>query len=144
MKNLFVVLSIIAVLLSFMGCGAANANNPPCDLSALKIKSIVLEGDKGDLVGTAMSRELFANGAKWTTDSPGVEIVGKVTISSVNNQTPLYAVAQAKRQAFAGIAYSSILQPTSAANQLARRIALDFCRCATEGGRIRKLSLHKK
>lgn len=143
MKNFAIVLFIIAVLFSLTGCGAAGANSKPCDLSIIKIKSVVLEGDTNGLVATALKTELFAKGARWTYDDKGIKIVGKVTVSS-NGITPLYLIAETERQPFAGIAYSAILQPTSAANQLARRVVSDFCRCRAEGSTIHKLSFRKE
>lgn len=143
MKNFAIVLFIITVLFSFTGCSAINANNPPCDLSIIKIKSIELEGDTDGLVATALKTELFAKGAKWSYDDKGVKIVGKVTISP-NGRTPVYLTAETERQPFAGLAHSYILQPTSAANQLARRVASDFCRCRAEGSTIHKLSFRKE
>lgn len=143
MKNFALVLFIIAVLFSLTGCDAAGVNNKPCDLSIIKIKSIVLEGDTNGLVATALKTELFAKGAKWTYDDKGVKIVGRVTMSP-NGQTPLYLTAEIERQPFAGLAHSYILQPTSAANQLARRVASDFCRCRSEGSTIHRLSFQKE
>lgn len=141
MKNLIAVFFIIAVLFSLTGCDAADAK--PCDLSIIKIKSVVLEGDTNGLVATALKTELFTKGAKWTYDDKGVKIVGKVTMSP-NGQTPLNLIVETERQPFAGIAYSYVLHPTSAANQLARRAVSDFCRCRTEGSTIHRLSFRKE
>jgi hypothetical protein len=131
MNNLIAVLSICVVLFSLTGCGAANAVNPPCNLSTLRIKSMVLDGDSNGLATAAIKRELFARGARWTYGNDGTPIVGKVTMNAMG-KAPTYAVVQATRKPFAGIAYSNFSYPTSAANQIGRRIALDFCHCLAE------------
>ena len=133
-----IVLFIIAALLSLTGCGLINANNPPCDLSIVKIKSIDLEGDTNGMVATALKTEMFSNGAKWSYDDKGVKIVGKVTMSS-NGRTPLYLIAETERQPFAGMAQTMLLQPTGAANQLARKVVTDFCRCRAKNITVRPL-----
>ena len=119
------ILLVLVGALALTGCVKEEV---ACDLSSLTVKSVTLEGDKDGMVSAALSREIFAKGAKSSSDS-GAEITGRVTPSRTNGETPERAVVSVKGYPFAGMAKSYSWQPDVAANQIGRSLARDFCRC---------------
>lgn len=131
MKTLTVLLSLGFVALT--GCGSSSevsASAPaPCNLSALKIKSVKIEGDKQEFVARAIKSALYKNGAK-VADKDGVEMVGAVRWGSM---APLNISAEVPSMAFASVGRNSELYAGvgSASEILAQQVVDDFCKCAT-------------
>jgi hypothetical protein len=60
MKTLLSVMIVAATLLFSVGCG----KKAECDLSSVKVKSIILSGDQNDFAKDAVLHELYARGAR--------------------------------------------------------------------------------
>lgn len=120
------VLFFVAVLLATLtGCGLVEE----CDLSGLKIKSVKIDGDKGDYIARAIKAHLYRYGAK--ADLNGSEIVGAVVTRNESTQKPLAVAVEVPNDSFSGTGYAgATLYESVAIENIARTVALDFCTCA--------------
>lgn len=135
MKTLTLLVLFTVVAVALTGCGTANqisatpSTTLPCDLSSLKIKSIVLMGDQDHFVERALKSKLYKLGAK-NAPTDGAEIVGSVewgTHSPYNITVEVPSLTLASTATTSG--GSSMYATLANAEELAEEVANDFCEC---------------
>lgn len=128
MKVIFALFFVI-VLMIVSGCGSAepvSATGEPCNLSALKIKDVKIEGDKDGFVSRAIKSELYKRGAR--VDQGGVEVVGTVIWNgSTGSPSSLSIEVVSMSMASTSRNYNQLMDVVTASERIAKGVAEDFC-----------------
>jgi hypothetical protein len=126
MKMNALLLSLVAFGTLFTGCGLYK----PCDLSNLKVRNIVIQGDKDRYLANAIKAELSSRGAR--TDPNGVDIIGAASLNA--NGIPISISVEMPTTSFAATGRTMrVLARADAAEDLGSQVAMVFCRCNTAG-----------
>ncbi len=112
-----------------------------CNLSALKVKDVKIDGDKDGFVAVAIKSELFAHGA---TQSPsGFSFIGKVDtidglFSPMVNGLSVSSPGTNYASSIPGDVGVRLMEEKIAQKYLARKVVADFCKVPLPVAQARK------
>ncbi len=134
MKTFF-AFALVILLAALTGCQTASADKAACNLSALTIKDIVLDGDEAGYVADAIGAQLYSRGAK--SGKNGTSLTGKVkwepaqSVLTVSIHGTLVPYASGQRIKPANLSeFPELVHYNQFVDKAAGKIAQDFCACA--------------